>query len=76
MFLMQGSLPTIMSQVANLANLRHVELKQNTGIKGPLADTNPNTSAGLCSLIQVRRLYQLCLISDILTIIARELSSL
>ena len=42
-----------MSQVANLANLRHVEMKQDTGIKGPLADTDPDTSAGLCSMVQV-----------------------
>ena len=42
-----------MSQLANLKNLRHLQLEQNTGITGPLADANPATSLGLCSVVQV-----------------------
>ena len=50
---MQSTLSLMMSQLANLPNLRHLELEQNTGITGPLADTHPETSSGLCTVVQV-----------------------
>lgn len=54
LLLLQISLATLMSQLANLSNLRHLELEQNTGITGPLADATPDTSSGLCTVVQVR----------------------
>ncbi|KAL3156343.1 hypothetical protein ABBQ38_000661 [Trebouxia sp. C0009 RCD-2024] len=46
------SLATMMSQLANLPTLRRLELKQSSGISGPLADANPDTSSGLCTAVQ------------------------
>lgn len=51
--LVQTSLATMMSQLANLPTLRRLELKQSSGISGPLADANPDTSSGLCTAVQV-----------------------
>ena len=42
-----------MSVIANMPDLQHLELVGNTGITGPLADADPDTSSGLCSVIQV-----------------------
>ena len=49
----QSSLATMMSQLANLPGLRRLELQQSSGITGPLADTDPDTSSGLCTVILV-----------------------
>ena len=51
--LVQSSLDSMMSQLANLPELRHLELRQNSGITGPLADTDSDTSSGLCRVVQV-----------------------
>ncbi|KAL0029738.1 hypothetical protein WJX79_006611 [Trebouxia sp. C0005] len=46
------SLGSMMSVMANMQGLQHLELKGNIGISGPLADSSPSTSSGLCSVIQ------------------------
>ncbi len=43
----------MMSVIANMQGLQRLELKGNIGISGPLADSSPSTSSGLCSVIQV-----------------------
>lgn len=51
--LVQTSLATMMSQLANLPTLRRLELKHSSAISGPLADADPDTSSGLCTAVQV-----------------------
>ncbi len=51
--LLQTNLGSMMSVMANMQGLQHLELKGNIGIFGPLADSSPSTSSGLCSVIQV-----------------------
>ena len=51
--LLQTNLGSMMSVMANMQGLRHLELEGNIGISGPLADSSPSTSSGLCSVIQV-----------------------
>lgn len=51
--MMQASLTSITSELANLPSLRRLELKHSSGIIGPLADADPNTSSGLCTVVQV-----------------------
>ncbi|KAL0054583.1 hypothetical protein WJX82_011192 [Trebouxia sp. C0006] len=46
------NLGSMMSVMANMQGLRHLELEGNIGISGPLADSSPSTSSGLCSVIQ------------------------
>ncbi len=51
--LLQTNLGSMMSVMGNMQSLQHLDLKGNTGISGPLADSSPSTSSGLCSVIQV-----------------------
>jgi hypothetical protein len=40
----------MMSVMANMQGLQHLELKGNIGISGPLPDSSPSTSSGLQGL--------------------------
>ena len=51
--LLQTNLGSMMSVMANMQGLQRLELKGNIGISGPLADSSPSTSSGLCTVIQV-----------------------